>query len=338
MQGGTVVLATSPFDIELNRTLAVKTHVSGLEDWLAYHGVKIEEKMVLDPQNSAFPVPVQRNLGGFTVQETRLVNYPYFVDIRPDAMNQESGMVSGLNQVTLNWASPVTVDQEINKERRVISLLESSPESWLSAETNIQPDFKTYGELGFKPGDEKGRHLLGVVLEGRFTSYFKGKPSPLLSTEAEKTDSETDIAAPEEIDAAIEVKSDAEKKEQVISRMIDKSPESARIIIFASNSFLTDTLLGIGSSVRRTDYLGPVQLAANAVDWSLEDRGLLEMRGRSHFSRPLVPMTMGMQVFWEYCNYGLALAGLVLVWLLKIILNKKNRKRQALFVQNIGRI
>ncbi len=339
MQGGTVVLATSPFDVEMNRSLGVKKHKSGLEDWLAFHGIKIDETMVLDPQNSAFPVPVQRNLGGFTVQETKLVSYPYFVDIRSDAMNQDSGMVSGLNQVTLNWASPINIDQEINKERKFVPLLESSSRSWLSAETNIQPDFNSHGELGFALGDKQGKHVLGLMVEGRFTSYFKGKESPLLQkdTEAdlEKNKSPGNETAVTEGEAIAE----EEKEEQIISRMIDKSPESARIIVFASNTFLTDTLLGIGSSVMRTDYLGPVQLAANAVDWSLEDRGLLGMRGRSHFSRPLVSLTEGMQIFVEYLNYGLALLGLLSVWLLKTFFIKQNQKRQNLLLQqNVGRI
>ena len=53
-----------------------------------------------------------RKIGGLTIQETKLINYPYFVYIRPDGMNGDSSMLSGLNQVTMNWASPITVDAE----------------------------------------------------------------------------------------------------------------------------------------------------------------------------------------------------------------------------------
>jgi ABC-2 type transport system permease protein len=130
MRGGTVVIATAPFAIGLDRDLTVTKKASGLEQWLSFNGIKLDEEMVLDPQNSAFPVPVQRQLAGFTVQETRLVNYPYFVDIRPDGMNQESGLTVGLNQLTMNWASPIAVDAEKNKERKVVRLLESSEKSW----------------------------------------------------------------------------------------------------------------------------------------------------------------------------------------------------------------
>ncbi len=88
-------------------------------------------------------------------------------------------------------------------------------------------------------------------------------------------------------------------------------------MLFASNSFLSDTALDLASSGLGTRYFNPVQLVENAVDWSLEDRGLLGMRGRAHFSRTLQPLDRQSQMFWEYLNYGLALLGLLVVWLLR---------------------
>ena len=254
-------------------------------------------------------------VGGFTIQETKLVNYPYFVDIRPDGMNRDNGMLSGLNQLTMNWASPISIDMDKNKDRKVTKLLESSADSWLSGSTDIQPNFSAYGELGFAHGSETGKQLLGVAVEGRFTSYFAGKPSPLLADKEQSDEPEASFRTKDK---------KRTRKPQIISRQIDKSPESARIILFSSNSFLNDTILGIGSSVMRSSYLGPVQLIANSVDWSLEDRGLLSIRGRGHFSRTLLPMTRDIQFFWEYLNYGLALLGLLLVWLVTAINEKKN--------------
>ncbi|OGR19897.1 MAG: hypothetical protein A2X81_12385 [Desulfobacterales bacterium GWB2_56_26] len=340
MQGGTVVLATSPFNIGLDRDLHVEKKPSGLADWLKFHGITIAEEMVLDPQNSAFPVPVQRQVAGFTVQETKLVNYPYFIDIRPDGMNRDSGLLTGLGQLTMNWASPITVDAEKNKERTVNRLLESSDKSWVSADTKIQPDFRTHGELGFPVGEQQGKRLLGVAVEGQFASYFAGKPSPLLAVEkGEGEEQNTDEQPGEQPGPAEKQPAQPEKKPQVIARQIDKSPESARIILFSSNSFVSDTVLGIGSSVMRTSYLGPVQLMANAVDWSLEDRGLLTIRGRSHYSRPLVPMTRNMQLFLEYLNYGLAFLGLLVIWFVRNAMRKNTAKRHlALLRKSTGRI
>ena len=125
MQGGTVVLATSPFNVGLQGRLAVTENRSGLEDWLAGHGIRFERTLVLDPQNAAFPVPMERQVSGYTVQETHLLNYPYFVDIRHDGMQRDSGLLTGIDQLSLTWASPVTVDAEKNRGRQVVRLLES---------------------------------------------------------------------------------------------------------------------------------------------------------------------------------------------------------------------
>lgn len=259
-----------------------------------------------------------------------MVNYSYFVDIRPNAMPRESGLLTGLNQLTMSWASPIAVDVEKNKNRQTLRLLESSDKSWVSADTQIQPNFRTHGDLGFAPGEKPGKNLLGVAIEGQFSSYFTGKPSPLLTGPDQ---------LPMEEEPSPGGKPEEAKKQQIITRQLDLSPESARIIVFSSNSFVSDTLLGIGSSVSRTTSLAPVQLMANAVDWSLEDRGLLAIRGRSHFSRPLLPMTKDMQLIFEYANYGLALVGLILVFFIKRNLGKRTEQRHlALLRQSAGRV
>jgi ABC-2 type transport system permease protein len=236
-------------------------------------------------------------------------------------MNEDSSILAGLNQLTMNWASPIEIETEEKSNRKVTRLLESSPESWTSSATDLQPDFDLYGQMGFAPGpeEERGRKLLGVEMEGEFDSYFKDRPSPLLTEEvipSENGHTPADMA---------------EDQEPVISRLIVKSPDSARIILFASNSFLTDTSLELGSAAMRSLYLAPTQLIVNSVDWSLEDRGLLTIRGRGHFSRPLEPMSKNEQMFWEYLNYGLALLGLLLIWGIRSI----SRKQTAMAYQHL---
>ncbi len=312
MEGGTVILASSPFDISMERALSATPHDSGLKQWLEHYGITLKDEMVLDPQNTAFPIPIQRNIGGFIVQETQMVSYPYFVDIREQGMEQESGIAAGLNQVTVNWASPIIIDRNKNKTRKIIPLLYSSDNSWVSSGTNIQPDFRTYGQLGFAPEGKTGKQLLAVVIEGRFDSLFKGKPSPLLEgDEAENPDKNGDK------NEAKEASAQEADKEPPITRVIDKSPESGRIILFASNTFLSDDTLELASAALRTRYFNPVQLVENAVDWSLEERGLLSIRGRGHFSRTLEPLDRDAQQFWEYLNYALALLGLAVIWLIR---------------------
>jgi ABC-2 type transport system permease protein len=330
MQGGTVVLATSPFNVGLQGRLAVTENQSGLEDWLASHGLGFARTLVLDPQNAAFPVPMERQVGGYTVQETHLLNYPYFVDIRHDGMHRDSGLLTGIDQLSLTWASPVTVDAEKNRERQVVRLLESSPGSWTSPSFDIQPDFERYGETGFATGTDTGRQLLGVLVEGRFDSPFRGRPSPLVEA-ARRAQAERDkAAAGQEGGAAAEP--EANEPEQVLGKVLERSPESARIILLASNTFLADTSLELASGAAGSRYLNPLQLVANAIDWSLADRDLLSIRGRGHFARTLVPMAAGARAFWEYLNYGLAAAGLVVVWGAHRLVLARTRRRERQLV------
>jgi len=259
-------------------------------------------------------------------EEIHSLAYPFFPDIREDGMSPDNGITAGLGQLTLNWASPIAVDQEKNAQRAVTRLLESSPQSWTSDSPDIQPDFERYGDLGFAAGDERGRQLLAVAVEGRFQSYFKGQPSPLLETEPEP-ESQGEVEAP--------AAEDQPKREPVVSAVVDRSPESARIILVGSGSFLGDTALDLAMQATRTRYMNPIQLVQNAVDWSLEDRGLLEIRGRSQFSRLLLPLDRPAQIFWEYLNYALSLGGLVGLYLLQRR-SRKRRQQHYREVLNLG--
>ncbi len=311
MQGGTVILAASPYHLNLgDNAIGARTQPTGLEEWLAHQGIVLEPTLVLDRRSTSFPIPVQRQVAGFLVEEIQTIAYPYFPDIRDEGLGQETGITSGLGQLTLNWASPLKIDPEQNRDRRVIELLKSSADSWTDASEDIQPDFDAHGPLGFAVGDDQGSRPLAVTVQGRFGSFFAGKPSPLLEEpEAAASEDEGSDETAEEPDAPVE-----EAAQPPISGMVETSPPAARLILIGSASFLTDTAISLATEATRTLYTKPLELIQNAVDWSLEDRGLLSLRGRGQYSRLLRPLTRRGQMTWEYLNYALALAGLVLIY------------------------
>jgi len=321
MQGGTVVAATSPYISDLsNRSLAVRQNHSGLEDWLAHNGLRIEPQLVMDPQNAAFPAPVSRDVGGFQVQEMQMLDYPYFVDVRSSGLDADNPVTADLNQVTMAWASPITVvPQEGESARKVEQLIHSSPGSWLSEDTNVMPRLDASGQTHYQPAGATGAQLLGVSASGRFESYFAGKPSPLL----ERADKAAGDQPPTQ---------DGPDKatESTVTGVIEHSPEVARIILFSSNDFLEDQILQLEGLATGSEYLNPLQLVTNAVDWSLEDAGLLAIRGRGHFNRTLPPMEHASQLFWEYLNYGLAAAMLLIV---ALVHRQRQRRRQRHYLQ-----
>ncbi len=336
MKGGTVVLASSPFSPTLRGNVSVTPQPSGLKDWLASNGINQDDKMVLDPQNAPFPVPVERTVGGVPVRQVHMLDYPYFVDIRDDGMAKGDAPTVGLNQLTLAWASPLSVDDAKAKGRHVIRMLESSRGSWASPSANVLPDFRAHPDLGFERGKPTQRQLLGLVMEGQFTSFFAGKPSPLAKDAPAQTAENKPEGDQSKPDANDPNKPKTEAKPS-ITGVIEHSPDSARIILVSSSSFLSDDLLEVISSVDRTQYQAPMRFAENLVDWSLEDRRLLALRGRGgQFSRTLPPMSEASQMTWEYANYGLALLGLLAIYLFRRLARRSAEKRYLAILKPQG--
>lgn len=291
MAGGTVILATAPYDVDFTKALSCRKIETGISQWLDHNGLAILDSMVLDPQNSEFPIPIEREIEGYKIQQTLMVPYPYFVDIRSNGMNQTSGLTAGVGQVTMNWSSPINLDKAKNKARNVVEILHSSKDAWTSNALEIQPQFEKYEGIGFKKGTDVGVKLLGVAVEGQFDSFFKGKPAP------------------------------------IPGQLVEKSRQSARIIVYPSNSFVSDEMLELASAKLGTQYRLPIQLIANSIDWSLEDRDLLAIRGRGHFARTLYPIPELFEVVFEYANYGIAILSLGVVWIVRRSYRLRARKR-----------
>jgi ABC-2 type transport system permease protein len=311
MRGGSIVLVASPFISQLaGGNLAMINRNSGLQEWLQHHGIEWENTLILDPQNTAFPVPVTREVGGFRFQEVALIDYPYFVDARNPGLNPSHPITSGLPQVTVSWASPLLINGDANSHREVTPLISSSEESWTSDSMDILPRASAAGISAWQPEGETRSRVLAAVISGRFDSWFAGKPSPLMPGADAQTNADLTIGS-----------------------VIERSPESARLIVFSSNDFLTDQILGTISSMSGGQYLEPLQLIANTLDWSLEDGGLLGIRSHAHFNRSLPPLEKEEQLFWEYLNYLLALAALIVIGLWQ----RHNRlRRQQRYLQDLG--
>ncbi|WP_194709946.1 Gldg family protein [Pseudoalteromonas sp. S16_S37] len=294
MKGGTVVAATSPYSVDLSRgTLAMQHHQSGLNDWLAHHGLTIEDSLVMDPSNAAFPIPITRNVGGFQLQEMRMLDYPYFVDVR-DGLNKDNLITSQLPQLTMAWASPIAVDKA-RSDIAYTPLIESSDKAWTSSSVDIMPKLNEQGEASYLSESETSKRLLGVIAQGKFNSFFADKENPLLTKQQTQEDAEQDTeTAPE-------------PQTLEVSSVIKHASDSARIILFSSNDFVQDQVLQLSGGVSQSDYLNALQLMVNAVDWALEDTALMSIRSRGSFNRTLAPLEQSEQQAWEYGNYAFAL-------------------------------
>ncbi|MCB1702189.1 MAG: Gldg family protein [Halioglobus sp.] len=324
MRGGTVIVASSPYTVELSEgELRLQDWDSGLQDWLDHNGLQVGDALVMDEQSSAFPAPIIRNSGGFQFRDVQMLDYPYFIDLRADGLSDKHGITANLPQLTMAWASPITVQRKDGLQ--LTTLLNSSPRSWLSTGVDIMPGHgpdpdpnpaqsiaddaqrsagspTDSGTGHSSPIEEKDfdRHKLGVLLQGRFDSYFSEPP---------ERDNGDGIQPP------------------ASAGMLQRSPESARIVLYSSNDFMDDQILGAQVMASGTQYLGPVELLLNTLDWALQDDELLEIRSRAHFNRTLPPMERQGQAIIEYLNYGLGVLWLAVLALVHW-LRKRLRKRR----------
>ncbi|MDT0604724.1 Gldg family protein [Thalassotalea castellviae] len=320
MKGGTVIAATSPFSANFTGGgLSMASHKSGLEEWLSHHGLTIENSLVLDANNTAFPIPVTRSVGGFQIQEMRMIDYPYFIDIR-DGLNQEILITSELPQLTVPWASPISIAEQ-NKDITFTSLLTSSNNAWTSTSLDIMPKVNQSGETSYPSQGKTGKQTLGVIAQGKFTSYFADKESPLLASLSEKVETEQQKNESEN--------STEESSKLDVSSVIKHAPDSARIILISANDFVQDQVLQLTGGASQHDYLNSLQLLVNSIDWSLEDRGLMSIRSRGNFNRTLPPMDHNEQLFWEYSNYVIAFAMLAGIALWH---RQRNKRKQRYYL------
>ena len=295
MRGGTVILATSPYSVEIaGGEMRLQPWNSGLDDWLLHHGLRVGKGLVLDPQNARFPTPVVRHSAGKKFDDVQMINYPYLIDIREKGLNQSHPATRNLPQLTMAWAAPIAVENGTG--RQTTNLLSSSEQSWVSTSSRLLPPDTSEPQQNAKPA----AHTLAVSMQGRFDSWFADQRPPPSKV------STTSVA----------------KSERPATALLQRSAESARLIVFASNDFMDDQILGMMVQASGTQYLGPVQLLSNTIDWALHEDKLLQISSRAHFNRSLPPMTKRHQQNLEYMNYAM-----VLLWLLALASVHWVRKR-----------
>lgn len=320
MRGGTVIVVTSPYTTELaDGELRLQDWDSGLGEWLAFQGISIGESLVLDKQSSAFPAPIIRKSGDYKFRDVKMLDYPYFIDLRSDGLAREHPVTGSLPQLTMAWASPIEVQPR--QGRSLTTLLTSSPRSWLSTSMDIMPttvgddavDADTARQPGAReaPPGEAGSyapHKLGVLLQGRFASFFGERPN-----------------AGGDYSQAMAGSGAA--------GLLQHSAESARIIVYSSNDFADDQIMNAQVMASGTQYLGPVELILNTLDWALQDDELLRIRSRAHYNRTLPPMERQGQAIIEYLNYGFALLWLGLLAIIHWLRKRLRRRRYAAGLQ-----
>jgi ABC-type uncharacterized transport system involved in gliding motility auxiliary subunit len=173
LRGGKVILLLDPVNIEVFR--GSPPAKSGLEAWLSAQGVDVSEGVVLDMRSrSAALVPVSED-------ELKYLPYAYYVMLDKAFMSGDHPLTAPpdaprLDRIPMYYPVELKLDEAKQKEagRKGTVLATTTDAGYLKPDTF---GLNRIPETPPNPGS-RGRHPLIVALEGPFTSFWKGKPSP----------------------------------------------------------------------------------------------------------------------------------------------------------------
>src|SRR5690606_19014408 len=144
----------------------------GLGDLLASYGIELGSQLVADVSSAS--LSVQRRMGPMVVNMP--LRYP-FIPVLP-RLEGDSALTRGLAEVTLPFATPVYLNDEVVKEGGEVTgtiLAKSTDKSWLedASPMNLAPQrFMERVEAAFT-----GPYNLMASVEGELPSHFGAAPA-----------------------------------------------------------------------------------------------------------------------------------------------------------------
>ncbi|MDR0389113.1 MAG: GldG family protein, partial [Spirochaetaceae bacterium] len=168
--GGRVFFAVESVAINFEQGIQPEPILDkGLLAMVSFYGATVKPELVLD--QNALTWPLRTQTAGGMIQH-RLIKYPFWLGIRPEAGNKTHPVTSAFNGVDLYWASPLelTPPEGISAE----ALFSSTDQAWLMTKNfAASPEAADYLFRQEEP-DTKGPRIMAAALAGTFPSWFEG--------------------------------------------------------------------------------------------------------------------------------------------------------------------
>ncbi len=222
-----------------NRQPQYVTVDTGLEKLLEHYGVRLKASYVMDENCFKQQLPSQFGGGERSI---------YFAPkIQQNNINNTPDFMKNIKGLMAIRISPLEVDEKQMEKSGINAtrLFSSSKDSWeMKGRINLNPMF-------IRPpssDDKKESMPLAYLLEGKFESYFKGKPMPEKQSAEEQSDAADDTEGKDIEDIGPEDSKKPDKSEQDLSKIEQKGAfleksEKAKIFIVGSAEILKNNLL-----------------------------------------------------------------------------------------------
>jgi ABC-type uncharacterized transport system involved in gliding motility auxiliary subunit len=270
---------------------------TGLSRLVEHYGVSVGASYVMDEECYKQMMDPRRGGGEQKIYFAPMIDGAN-IDNTPGYMKNIKGLVA-------MKISPLTVDKEKLDKAGILAtkLFSSSTKAWeMKKNINLNPMF-------IKPpaDDEKESFGLAYMLEGRFPSYFAGKPVP------QKEVTEADTKGEKE-------KSPDLSKFQASNTMLETG-KPGKIFVMACSSMLQDNMLD--SEGRTTN----ATFVLNIIDHLNDQNEIAAMRSKKQSLNPLDETTPLMRSAIKIVNIG-GLPVLVVMFGFGIWVRRSARKRR----------
>ncbi len=300
MNGGKVLWLIDRMDITIDSLRGKPFYIPmdyplNLEDILFRYGVKIEPNLVLDMESSRIPLVVGETGGK---AQTELFPWYYHAIV---ASRSDHPVVKSLDRVQMYFPSGLDTTVTTPTPVKKTVLLQSSPYT----RTQFNPVRVNTQIARYKPDEtkfNKPSKPLGVLVEGSFTSLYRNR-------------------VPSEMEAGLKNIGLSYKEQSVPTQMIIVSDgDVARNNIIPTNGEIEP--LGYNRFERYT--FANTLFLTNAIDYLLDNEGVIEARGREVKLRLLDKVrAKNEKTSWQLFNLGIPLIFLVIFGLVFRFIRKK---------------
>jgi gliding-associated putative ABC transporter substrate-binding component GldG len=262
-----------------------RANVVGLRPMLRHYGVELGKDLIMDRQNQRVVLPAGQN-------QRVVTNYPAF----PVVTN-----LSRQNPITKLLRAYVSVFPSSLK------LTKAAKGGGVTATVLASSTAASWRQTGFflfdpmrqpQPTKELGPFRLALLLQGKFGSYFAGKPVPAPGP-----------ATP------------PKENEPRPSKTGPRSPAGTRLVVFGDADMVQDQFLGLNQA--------NLMLLQNTVDYLIEDVSMITIRSKSQTRRPLKSLDDDKVTLAKWINIVGLPAAFVLLGFVRWRVRRGSRRRVA---------
>jgi ABC-2 type transport system permease protein len=274
---------------------------TGLEKLLAHYGIKIKTSYVMDENCYKQRMPARFGGGEQPI---------YFAPvIKSEFINHDLSFMKNIKGLIVLKVSPLDVESKSVQDMglKAQKVFSSSEKSWeLSDRINLNP-------MMIQPPaskDSMKSFALAYVLEGRFDSYFAGKPIPEKPQSKEKPEKKDQAEGAPEVDL-----SKIEGKGEILSK-----GRPGKIFLIASSDLIKDNMVDEEGRTPNSMFL------MNMVDYLNGREEIALMRSKEQRFNPLMDTGGGTRTFVKAFNIA-GLPVLVILFGLGVWFRRHARKR-----------